>query len=622
MDQPPLPAVNERDPVEVAAVPDVTTPDAHLPSLQIYTRLMGFVKPYWAIFLAGTVCSVIASTTDALFAKLLKPLTDQGFSGQTEHPIWLYPVAIVSLFMMRGIFTFINSYAMSYVGNRVLAELRRRMFERMVTLPTAFFDATASSKIVSRIVFEASNVMGTATSVLTNVVRNGFATLFLLIVLVTINWRLTLFSLVLMPLVTIVVRRFSKRMRQLSRDNMNMTGELTRVVQETIDCQKVVKIYGGETDAKNVFQRTIDRLRGNSMRITVTSSGTVPVTQLLTALAFSGVVYFALRLARNHEMTAGDFISFMAAMLGLLAPLKQLADISGPLERGLAAAEGVFSLMDQTAEADTGILDIARAKGAIELRDVSMRYPHSKRDALSGLSLSIAPGEMLAVVGGSGGGKTTLAHLIPRFYRATAGEILIDSIPIGDIRIASLRKQIALVSQDVVLFNDTIGANIAYGGTRGASAAQLRAAAKAAHLLDMIDDLPLGFETMIGERGVRLSGGQRQRLAIARAILKDAPILILDEATSALDSESERRVQDALDELMRHRTTLVIAHRLSTIERASRIAVLEQGQLVELGTHAELLAKDGVYAMLYRLQFAGERQAAQLADDLVDSANA
>jgi subfamily B ATP-binding cassette protein MsbA len=550
---------------------------------------------------------VVASTTDALFAKLLKPLTDQGFSGHTDHPIWWYPVAIVLLFVIRGLFTFINSYAMSYVGNRVLSELRRRMFEKMISLPTSFFDEHASSKLVSRIVFEASNVMGTATSVLTNVVRNGFATLFLIITLLTINWRLTLFSLILIPSVTVVVRRFSKRMRQLSRDNMNMTGELTRVVQETIDCQKVVKIYGGEADAKRTFNNTSDRLRGNAMRITVTSSGTVPITQLMTALAFSCVVFFALRLAQTHQMTAGDFISFMAAMLGLLAPLKQLADISGPFERGLAAAEGVFSLIDQVPEDDSGTVELKRARGDIELRNVTMRYARAKRPALDNLSLSIRAGEMLALVGGSGGGKTTVANLIPRFYHASSGQILVDKLAIESIKVSSLRAQIAMVSQDVVLFNDTLGANIAYGARRGASKAELRAAAKAAHLLELIDDLPDGFDTMIGERGVRLSGGQRQRLAIARAILKDAPILILDEATSALDSESERFVQDALDDLMRDRTTLVIAHRLSTIERADRIAVLDRGRLVELGRHQELLEKNGVYANLYRIQFAYDR---------------
>jgi subfamily B ATP-binding cassette protein MsbA len=590
-----------------SAVPSLPD-EEHLPSREIYARLLGFVRPYWGIFLIGTICSVIASTTDALFAKLLKPLTDQGFSGHTDHPIWLYPVAIVGLFVVRGLFTFINSYAMAYVGNRVLSELRRRMFDKMITLPTSFFDDNASSKLVSRIVFEASNVMGTATSVLTNVVRNGFAALFLIITLLTINWRLTLFSVILIPAVTLVVRRFSRRMRSLSRDNMNMTGELTRVVQETIDCQKVVKIYGGEGMAKRTFLNTIDRLRGNAMRITVTSSGTVPITQLMTAVAFACVVFFALRLAQHHAMTAGDFISFMAAMLGLLAPLKQLADISGPFERGLAAAEGVFNLIDQVPEDDTGSIEIERARGSIEFRNVTMRYSRTKRAAIDGLTLSINAGETLALVGSSGGGKTTIANLIPRFYHASSGQILIDGMPIESVKVASLRAQIAMVSQDVVLFNDTIGANIAYGSKHDSSLAELRAAAKAAHLLDMIEELPDGFDTMIGERGVRLSGGQRQRLAIARAILKNAPILILDEATSALDSESERFVQDALDDLMKDRTTLVIAHRLSTIERANRIAVLDRGRLVEIGGHQELLDANGSYAHLYRIQFAHERE--------------
>jgi subfamily B ATP-binding cassette protein MsbA len=294
-------------------------------------------------------------------------------------------------------------------------------------------------------------------------------------------------------------------------------------------------------------------------------------------------------------------------MLGLLAPLKQLADISGPFERGLAAAEGVFSLIDQVPEDDSGTVELKRARGDIELRNVTMRYARAKRPALDNLSLSIRAGEMLALVGGSGGGKTTVANLIPRFYHASSGQILVDGLAIESIKVSSLRAQIAMVSQDVVLFNDTLGANIAYGARRGASKAELRAAAKAAHLLELIDDLPDGFDTMIGERGVRLSGGQRQRLAIARAILKDAPILILDEATSALDSESERFVQDALDDLMRDRTTLVIAHRLSTIERADRIAVLDRGRLVELGRHQELLEKNGVYANLYRIQFAYDR---------------
>ncbi len=579
---------------------------AALPSGVIYRRLLGYVRPYWGIFFLGTLCSLVASTTDTLFARLLKPLTDQGFSGQTGHEIYFYPLAIVGLFLMRGLFTFCNSYAMAYVGNRVLNELRRQMFHRMVSLPTRFFDAHASSKIVSRIVFEASNVMGTATSLFTNLVRNGFTVFFLLLYLFSISWRLTLFSVVLVPAVTFIVRRFSSRMRQLSRANMNMTGELTRVIQETIDCQKVVKVYGGEDDAKRRFGRTIDGLRGNAMRITVTSSGTVPVTQLMTAIAFAFVVFFALRLAQHHQMTPGDFISFMAAMLGLLAPLKQLADINGPLERGLAAAEGVFSLIDEPPEDDHGTVVVDRAQGALEFQNVIMRYPGSGRTALAGIDLSIRAGESMALVGSSGGGKTTLANLIPRFYHATEGKILLDGIAIEELTIESLRAQIAMVSQEVVLFNDTIRANIAYGSRAPCTLEQIRAAARAAHLLEFIEELPQGMETVIGERGVRLSGGQRQRLAIARAILKDAPILILDEATSALDTESERHVQQALDTLMQGRTTVVIAHRLSTIEKSDRIAVLDRGKIVEVGRHQELLALNGIYAHLYRIGYGAQ----------------
>lgn len=587
----------------------------HLPSAVIYRRLLGYVRPYWAIFLIATGCSIIASTTDTAFFALLRPLTDHGFSGHAEHHVYFYPLAIVGLFFVRGTFTFINSYAMAYVGNRVLNELRRQMFQRMVTLPTRFFDDNSSSRIVSRIVFESSNVMGAATSLFTNVVRNGFTILFLLMYLLYLNWKLTLISLVLVPCVTIIVRRFSRRMRQLSRDNMNMTGELTRVVQETIDCQKVVKIYGGEASAKERFRHAIESLRGNAMRITVTSSGTVPVTQLLTSIAVAGVVYFALNQAEAHVMSAGAFVSFMGAMLGLLAPLKQLADLSGPLERGLAAAEGVFGLIDEAPEDNRGTLELDRARGRIEFAGVVLRYPRSKRAALAGIDLVIREGELLALVGPSGGGKTSLANLIPRFYHASEGRILLDGIPIEDLKIESLRRQIAMVSQDVVLFNDTIGNNIAYGATRKVGRDEIRAAAQAAHLLDYIDELPEGLDTMIGERGVRLSGGQRQRLAIARAILKDAPILILDEATSALDSESERHVQMALETLMRGRTTVVIAHRLSTIEKADRIAVMERGRIAEVGRHEELLLHNGIYANLYRIQYAFDAAAAEVTDD-------
>jgi len=598
----------------------------------LFRRLAGYLLPYRGIFLAGALCSVIASTTDGAFGLLLKPLVDKGFSAQSAREIWIYPAAIVGLFIVRGVFTFLNSYAMAYIGNHVLNALRAEMFERLVALPTRYFDAHASSSLVSRLVFEAQNVMQSTTGVITSVIRNSFTVIWLMGVLLHLNWKLTLFTIVVMPAVTVISRNMSRRMRELSRKNMFMTGELTRVVQETIDCQKVVKIYGGESDARSSFGRTVDRLRGNAMRISVTSSITVPITQMLMAVAVAAMIYFALELARAGTMTAGDFVSFVATTTFLLTPMKQLAEISGPLERGLAAAEGVFSLIDEDVEDDRGTIELGRARGDIRFVDVALRYVDEaivrdgdavvidpggedaplRRAALRDINLDIGAGETIALVGSSGGGKTSFANLIPRFYHATAGRILIDGIPIEDIRLSSLRAQIAMVSQDVVLFNDTVAANIAYGASRGthgrlkgdALRAEVRRAAEAAHLAHVIDEMPNGFDTMIGENGVRLSGGQRQRLAIARALLKDAPILILDEATSALDSESERHVQAALTKLMERRTTVVVAHRLSTIEKADRIAVFDKGHIVEVGTHAALLAADGIYSKLYRIQYA------------------
>ena len=628
-------------------------PVASTRSGPLFRRLLGYIKPYRGIFVIGSLCSVIASTTDAAFGALLKPLVDRGFSTTAEYPIWIYPAAIVGLFVVRGVFTFLNSYAMAYIGNRVLNTLRIEMFERLVALPTRYFDAHSSSSLVSRLVFEAQNVMQSATGVVTSVVRNSFTIIFLMATLLWLNWRLTLFTIVVLPFVTFIVRKLSRRMRELSRKNMYMTGELTRVVQETIDCQKVVKIYGGEGDARSSFRQTVDRLRGNAMRISVTSSATVPITQLLMALAVACMIYFALDLARSDQMTAGAFVSFVATTTFLLAPMKQLAEISGPFERGLAAAEGVFSLIDEHVEDDRGRVNLGRARGEIRFVDVELRYaedtkparaarshdaladapcdePRLRRAALQKINLEIAAGETIALVGSSGGGKTSFANLVPRFYHATSGQISIDGIPIEDIALASLRAQIAMVSQDVVLFNETIAHNIAYGASRDALTrlkgealrVAVRRAAVAAHLAHVIDDMPDGFDTMVGENGVRLSGGQRQRLAIARAVLKDAPILILDEATSALDSESERHVQAALSDLMRRRTTVVIAHRLSTIENADRIAVFDKGHIVEVGTHAALLAADGIYSKLYRIQYALDGDEAKGDGDAMSDASA
>ena len=624
----PLPPSKSERPA--ASTPVAETPPKPVASTRtwpMFRRLAGYLKPYRGIFVAATLCSMIAAATDGAFGLLLKPLIDKGFSGATDE-IWIYPAAIIGLFIIRGVFTFLNSYAMAYIGNRVLSALRVEMFERLVALPAPYFDAHSSSGLVSRIVFEAQNVMQSTTGVITSVVRNSFSAIAITASLLWVNWRLTMFAVVVLPVVTYISRKVSKRMRELSRKNMHMTGELTRAVQETIDCQKVVKIYGGETEALEGFDKMMARLRGNAMRISVTSSTTVPATQLLMATAMSAMIYFALQLSRGGGMTAGDFITFVTQASLLLQPIKQLAEVSGPLERGLAAAEGVFALIDERVEDDHGTKKLGRSQGAVEFVDVALRYPRdarptdtgstdapevrTQRAALDGIDIAIAAGETLALVGPSGSGKTSFANLIPRFYHATRGRILIDGTPIEDITLASLREQVAMVSQDVVLFNDTIGNNIAYGAGRdarrllGADGMReaVRKAAEAAHLLSVIEDLPDGFDTMIGENGVRLSGGQRQRLAIARAVLKDAPILILDEATSALDSESERHVQAALSDLMQGRTTVVVAHRLSTIENADRIAVFDRGRIVEIGTHDVLLAAEGIYSKLYRIQYA------------------
>jgi subfamily B ATP-binding cassette protein MsbA len=441
--------------------------------------------------------------------------------------------------------------------------------------------------------------------VLTSLIRDTLTTIGLLGYLFWLNPALTLITLVLIPLIAVVVRYTGKRLRRLTSHFLNINAELTQVVEETMRAQQVIKIFGGQQYERTRFERRADKLRSYSMRMASTFAATVPITQIMTACAVSVVIVIALVQASQGQTTVGSFASFITAMLMLLTPLKHLAEVNGPLQRGMAAAEAVFDLIDARPERTTGKALPARAAGKLEFVDVGFTYPGQAQAALSGINLTIRPGETVAFVGMSGGGKSTLVNLVPNFYTVSAGEIRLDGEPIEGIALSSLRAQIAMVSQNVVLFDDTVAANIAYGDA-APDRTRIEAAARAAHLGDVIAGLPQGFDTVIGDNGSKLSGGQRQRLAIARAIYKNAPILILDEATSALDTESERAVQAALDELMQGRTTLVIAHRLSTIERADRIVVLVGGHIVETGTHAELLETNGVYANLYHLQFAKE----------------
>ena len=582
----------------------------HPSAATLYQRLLGYVRPHAKVFGVAVLGMVAAAATEPLLPAFIKPLLDGGFApGSAKWPPVVYAAAVVGLFVLRGILSFSSSYCTAWVGNRVVLDLRAAMFARLVRFPTRFFDDNSSGVLLSKVAYDVAGVTAAATTVLTVAVQDSIRVLGLLGYLFWINWKLTLIAVVVGPPIAFAVRLLSRRLRTMARQAQSAMGDLAHVLEETIECNRVVKVFGGQEYEARRFAHANQKLRGYNMRQTVPAALTTPITHTLAAVALAIIIYIALQDSLASRTTVGEFASFILAMLMLLTPLKHLTEINAPLQRGLAAAESVFGMIDTPIEEDSGTVALPRARGEVVYENVSFTYPTRTEPALSGIDLAIRPGETVALVGGSGGGKTTLVNLLPRFYVPGSGRVLLDGHDLQTLTLESLRASLALVSQDVVLFNDSVYANIAYGRMGGASEREVVAAAEAAHALGFIRETPEGLNTLIGENGLRLSGGQRQRLAIARALLKNAPVLILDEATSALDTESERQVQAALETLMRGRTTIVIAHRLSTIERADRIVVLERGRIVETGRHAELLALEGVYAKLYRMQFAVEKAA-------------
>ena len=564
----------------------------------IIKRLWAILKPYRGRAFLSLLAMALTASTQPLLAEGLKLLTDEGFKNKVPFPMWWIPAALVSLFVVRGIGTFATAYYNNWVLSRVTNDLRAMAFARLLRLPVARFHEESTGKVINTVVGDVRQVVDMVNSVFLSFVRDTLVVIGLVGSLLWQNWKLTLVALVIMPLTSVIVRTTSRRLRHLNRENQRVTAEMTQVVEEAARGHQVVRVFSGERYENHRFFLRSEAMRGFSQRMTVAFAATTPVTQIATSLALSLVVVLAI----HADMTVGEFTKFVTMMLMLLTPLKALAEVNGPMQRGIAAAESVFELIDAPVEQDPGTRTLGRAQGHVRFEHVKFRYPNAQSLALDDVSLDVKPGQTVALVGMSGGGKSTFVNLVTRFYEPESGRILLDGIPYQDIKMASLRAQLALVSQNVVLFDDTLRANIAYG-VEQVDEARLHAAIRAAHLADVVERLPEGVDTMIGENGMRLSGGQRQRVAIARAIYKDAPILILDEATSALDNESERAVQAALDTLMAGRTTFVIAHRLSTIEGADLIVVMEHGRIVEQGTHDQLLAQGGMYANLYRLQF-------------------
>lgn len=588
-------------------------------SLKIYLRLLKYVMPYWGLFAISILGFLIFASTQPMLGYMLKFFVD-GLSNPEaglfaevpwllKYAPWLaelpllqaVPLLIVVIALWQGIGSFLGNFYLAKVSMGLVQDLRIALFNNLLTLPNRYFDSHNSGHLISRITYNVTMVTGAATDAIKVVVREGMTVLFLFVSLLWMNWKLTMVMLAILPVIGLMVGSASKKFRKQSKKIQVAMGDVTHVASETIQGYRVVRSFGGEAYERQRFFNAAEDNKSKQLRMVKTSAVYTPTLQLVIYSAMAVLMFLVLLL--RGDASTGDLVAYIT-LAGLLPkPIRQLSEVSSTIQKGVAGAESIFEQLDEAPEVDTGTQERERVSGRLEVRNLSFQYPGAEKQVLKDISFTAEPGQMIALVGRSGSGKSTLASLIPRFYHHEQGQILLDGLDVEDYRLQNLRKHIALVTQHVTLFNDSVTNNIAYGDLAGAPAAQVHQAADAAYASEFINKLPQGFDTLVGENGVLLSGGQRQRLAIARALLKNAPLLILDEATSALDTESERHIQAALDEVMKGRTTLVIAHRLTTIEKADLILVMDQGEIVERGCHAELLAQNGYYARLHAKQF-------------------
>jgi subfamily B ATP-binding cassette protein MsbA len=566
-------------------------------SWSIYRRLLKYAKPYLGTFFIGVLGASLFAASNVALAYLVQKFLHGAFVVKNPAVLWEVPIGVVVLFTVRGIGDYVQSYYPSWVGRQVIKGLRRDVFSHYLRLPTAYLDREQSGHLLSKLTNNIELVAAAATGAAISLISDSLTILALLARLFYLNWRLALFCIVAAPAIGWLMRIANRSFRRYSERIQNSMGDITRVAKEAIDANRLIKIFNAEDHQTERFERVNEHNRASNMKLIRAKALSNPVVQCIASIALASVLYVAIRQVFSQHLQVDEFFGFLTALMLIPSPLRSLVNMSGPLQQGIAAGQSVFEILDQPTEGSGGSIRLARARGEIEFRDVSFGYADDKGDVLRNVSLHVRPGETVAIVGPSGSGKTTLVGLVPRFYDVQQGSVLLDGVDVRDYRLTDLRSQVSLVSQDVVLFNDTIRNNIAFNAI-DKTQAQVEAAARAANVMEFVAEQPQGFDTPLADRGQNLSGGQRQRISIARALLKDSPILILDEATAALDNESERRVQHELGVLMQGRTTLVIAHRLSTVEGADRIIVLDQGRIVESGTHQDLLARGGLYAAL------------------------